>query len=130
MVFNGCCLGRKKKEEAAGDQALERMLASEPQLPKFRLAKFPVFKRFWQKPGHPANALDLAKAVFEYAEELYVKKPNRKTGEFGLVPKSVFKETKLYLGNDLAATLGVENPEEKKFTRNRLKNRLVCTYIF
>ncbi len=125
--------GTEKDDEAEeeGDQERERMMAEEVQLPKFRLAKFPIFKRFWKKrTGNPANALDLAKAVFKYAEELYDKKPNRKTGEFGLVHKYIFKPTRLYIGTDLAAALGVENPEEKKFTQKMLMDRLVCTYIF
>jgi hypothetical protein len=129
MVFNGCCLGRKKKEEAAGDRALERMLASEPQLPRFSFNRFPVFKRFWQKPGHPATAWDLTLAVFEYAQQLYKQKPNRKTGDFGLVRRYIFEDTRIFVGTELAAELGYPNSEVMQ-TRKQFNDHLICKYRF
>jgi hypothetical protein len=119
-----------EEAEADGDQERERMLAGQVQLPKFRLAKFPVFQKFWQKPGHPATAWDLTEAVFEFAEKNYKSPSNRKPGEFGLVRKYVFESRKLYVGNELAATLGVENPEKEQMTRKNFNDRLICTYVF
>jgi hypothetical protein len=105
------------------------MLAGQVQLPKFRLAKYPVFQKFWQQPGHPSTSWDLTLAVFEYAEKNYKSPSNRKTGEFGLVRKYIFEDTRIFVGTELAAELGIENPEEQ-MTRKEFNDRLICAYVF